>query len=564
MSVVEKADRAITSLERKAEAVGKGVTRSAVGVANVASSVGTGVSEAIKYGVESGRKQMEGFTAAQNAKKAVPDMANITDAFHRKLYSYADFDYLIKYLQANNLAACKNIYTRDSLVQQIAQASGEALDHRSVGCLNRLYFATLRLCLRRRKGLLAYINLNAGVTKKILSWQVFLEYAGFANLQTADDIWLPTGELFPTLKKVSRRVKSTLKHENKDAVVSGSDATEQEQLSVGIDEGDSTSMFAGRGSINYSQMLVLLYNQAAAMSSELSLNKGNSFDVMLFFACYLTGGSIKVTTLDELVANMERLRRVFKVDDDFKTLVVSSSGDFLRPFRQLWELPEGNGNSNQILVEALGTYLNKNLTVDSDFAQCYSEQVDLLCAKINKILESVSFHLTEGLPADAAADIQAHNAKIFESMYTQIVSDVSKFKITADNVFDAVMCLVLYQKYKVPNMTLEQYVVLTERAFNEIGIPPETFVMRLADSPSNCLQAIRCSKNIAKSGSSIQNFTMLSNTLIQMAMAVLEVTTVVQGDPVSGLIKLFEVYVAKKIATETSGITQQSAKDYFI
>lgn len=533
MSVIEKMDN-----------VGHSVGNAVSSVGNFAAGVGTGIKTAVKTGVEEGKGRIQSRRLAGN----VPNESKIIDAFNRKLFNYADFDYLIKYLRDNNLSTCKNIYSLDSLANELSEQVRSALVHRSVGGLPLLFRATLRLCVRKRKGLLAYVDLKMHVCKKLVKWETFCEYAGFADPKSASEIWLPTEELFPMLKrsKASKRV---------NADTENAQTNEQEPV-VGATAHDQTGMFTGQQSVNYAQILVLLYNQAVQMSSSLRLNESNAVDALLCFAAYYKGGAAEVKQISDIEASIQQLFQWYKVQESLKDIAAMCNGNILSSFRSLWKLPEGSGEGNTIVLDILSKAFYRTFSPEDDFVAQYYAQADALKDEVEKAITGSEFRRVSDFPVDAEVLIRKHNEDLFAAIYDKVTSGENITPTDAD-ISDVIMCTILYHKYKTPFMSLEQYSTLVEREFNKMGITSQTFMRYLVESEYELLPAVMCFRDV-RNIEDAQSGTLL-RSLLSMACSELEL-------PSTGITTLQQVYAAYKAkqAADTTGMTQRSARDMFI
>lgn len=531
MSVIETLDN-----------TGQAVGRAASTVGNFAVGVGSGVKTAVKTGIKKGKERVQ----AKSLAGSVPGEARITDAFNRKLYNYADFDYLIEYLRDSKLASCQNIYSLKSLADELGEQVKAALTHRSIGCLPLLFRAILKLCVRKRKGLLAYVDLKTHVCKKLVKWETFCEYAVFADIRNADEIWLPTEELFPTLKRVKAKVQ----------VKAEQPLVEEQEGNVGATARDQTGMFSGQQTVNYAQILVLLYNQAAQMSSSLRLNESNAVDALLCFAAYYKGGAVEVKQISDIEASIQQLFEGYNVRKSLREVAAMCNGSMLSTFRALWKLSEGSGEGNTIVLDVLSKAFSRPITPKDNFVVLYRAQADVLRNEVADALNGDSFRCVSDFPVDAAVPIRKHNEDLFAAIYDKVVSG-ENITPTDANVSDVLMCTILYHKHKTPFMSLEQYSTLVEREFNKMGITSQAFMQYLVESEYELLPSIMCFKDV-RNIEEAQSRTLL-RSLLSMACSELELPST----GITTLQQAFAAYKAKQ-AADSTGMTQRSARDMFI
>lgn len=548
MSILDKTDNAISTAEKKAGQVVQTVK-------DGASNLAVGVGSAVKYGISEAKQHNTSIKQKRSARRALPEMANASDAFNRKLFSYADFDFLIGYLKDSGLATCDNIYTRNTLVEYAAQATGEALDTRSVGYLTRLYFAILRLCARRRKGLLAYINVNGNKAKKLLTWETFLEYANFADPQNVDNIWLPVSDLFPRLRKVSKRTQKAMLE--KQAVELESQASNSSEDTIGTELNDSTKMFK-KSSVNYAEIVVSLYNRIAARTQEVAITKENSFDALILFGTYLHCGQKTFADINALLSAVQSYLEEHIPGVGLKNLAEFCSGVYLRLFRQFWSMPEGSGNRNEELKQVVADTYAIDLASSSDYIKVFETVRFIFENEITQLKNGADYSIPSDLPQDIQQELKDSYKHKFEDMYTQLAKDASKLSIEENNLADILMCLVIHAKKKLPSLQLEQYSALAVGLFSESGLNADTLRAHLVATSSDFFSALKYSMGIHSTSSSSENKSTLCQIILQMVEKYLGIIVSKSEQGVQALKEAFNAYIAKQ---SNQSISQKSAMD---
>lgn len=187
-----------TGFKDGAVTAGKGI---AGGFADAGRSIGSGIASAAK-----------GVVSAAKGLRKPPETLSIMDLFNRKLYDFVDFDFVLNYLRSNNIAPCVDIYTIDELVEKIAPLTKTALRDRDAQKVVKAYSGIIRLCKRRRRGLLAYMSTEGhAIVCLITNWNTFYQYAGFNQNANLNGLIFKTVDVIPAwrAKKQIREAKAS-------------------------------------------------------------------------------------------------------------------------------------------------------------------------------------------------------------------------------------------------------------------------------------------------------------------------------------------------------------------
>lgn len=545
-------------------------------VGDAASTFGHGLAEGA-HAVEQHKQEVN--TARRRVN--LPQQTNIRDAFYKKLYNYADFDFLIEYLRSKGIAECTDIYTLNSIVDYTTELTRDALVQRSPGLAKRLFSVVLKLSVRKRKGLLAYVSLRSGKAKKISKWETFVEYAGFKDAHLAEDIWLDPMDLFPSLRgksSVARKISKATGQASAERAVADSlivDTSADGQAtaipgsnSTAISMEDitrnGTSMFSS-STVDTSQLLLLTYNQVIELSENVKFTALNSFDILLFLACMYAGYPNQADTVMDVLNTVNTFLVRYGAPQGLKALASTCNKEFLYSFREFWGLPDGDGSGNSVVLNAMNTILAGSvgiMTEDTNFREVYLSLVEEYYRSLESSLEGSD-------PVDPAAffplsrqDIYSHNNSSFATMYELVVSD-SEYTPSDCCISDALMCLILHKRQGMSRLTVQQYATLVERLFYERGLNNEDFKVHLSSGRIKLLPFVIAETGISYSQGSD---TVIYDMLVHSAEDVLGVSVPQESgvDEVSYLRKLYDAAVTKRQLTQNSGMTNVSSRDMFI
>ena len=297
----------------------------------------TGVSQATQRAVD----------VRRTSRRAIPDRMYLAELFHWRLFSKVDFDSVIAYLRTNHILQCNNFYTLQTLSKElIPNMTYEALRRRNPKLILGLYALTGKLCMRRKRGLLCYIDLASGRAKKICKFEDFLEYVDIPDSLQSDSLWIPTDVVFPKLRH-------TVALKNAQPIEAVPTVrrymTELPTLSTPAhSQNGETSIFASE-EINHVEVFLSEYQ---ALNEEQSYDADKAFDCLMFALLQKADLAAPHEDINAYVQGVSKLMESLGVTN-FVDALQHTSQDVMGSFRRLYNLQEGDGASNDMFKMAL-------------------------------------------------------------------------------------------------------------------------------------------------------------------------------------------------------------------
>lgn len=281
------------------------------------------------------------------ARSTIPDRMYLAELFHWRIFSKVDFDSVIEYLRTNNILQCNNLYTLQTLSRElIPLMTYEALRRRNPKLILGLYALTGKLCMRRKRGLLCYIDLASGRAKKICKFEDFLEYVDIPDSLQSDSLWIPTDVVFPKLRH-------TVALKNAQPIEAVPTVrrymTELPTLSTPAhSQNGETSIFASE-EINHVEVFLSEYQ---ALNEEQSYDADKAFDCLMFALLQKADLAAPHEDINAYVQGVSKLMESLGVTN-FVDALQHTSQDVMGSFRRLYNLQEGDGASNDMFKMAL-------------------------------------------------------------------------------------------------------------------------------------------------------------------------------------------------------------------
>lgn len=284
-------------------------------------------------------------------RKTLPRQIHLADLFRWRLFSKVDFDSVIAYLRNTQILNCENLYTANTIATElIPPVTLEALKYRNPKRALGLYALVGKLCLRRRKGLLCYINLTSGVAKKIAKFDDFLQYVNIPDSLRSESLLLPIEVAFPKLKQALPAAEQGTSYTNPSTTV----ATQkylaelpQLQTSRSVKNGQ-TGVFQD-GSVYAVEAFLVNYE---VMTSEQHINVARTFDNLLFA---LLSKLLPIDPSKNINAYIQQVAILMQNHGvrDFTLALQKTDAEIMRSFRELYNLPEGDGSGDTEFQQAI-------------------------------------------------------------------------------------------------------------------------------------------------------------------------------------------------------------------
>lgn len=492
--------------------------------------------------VNTADKALDYAVSVRDIKRNPPTQVTIADLFHRKLYDYADFDFLIKYLQTNGIATCKNIYTINSLATEVVPSLTEsALRARDVRKVNATYAGIMRLCKRRRKGMLAYLSIDGHAQVCLIkSWDRFLQLAGFNNATTADKLTFNTEDVFPRLR-ISKNLNARIAKYNEQAIEERKAKREavaaaiqpkqpladSEYKSLSLDDteieqtasGSTTKLFKAGSDIDFAQMLAMNYSKVR-VNDDLEWDAYHAADYFLYYIISRAYPDYKsVRSLKEFFKYIVELFDSVGFGIDAKVLQ-QLSDNRLRDLKNALGMYTVEKNDkidaafDKVLLSLAVKYFVFDVDTKASYQDIYNNEViriknkrAQLTTKIKNMTSLIRIPTDEELAEyvrfepDFINLINTQNADIFAGMWNAAKS--GKFIDLTEDGFDKIACMLVYDKTKKPGLTLAEYdndLIIT---INELLPDAQINWELLFTSTSNdILKACRIVRNVKHSSSS--------------------------------------------------------------
>lgn len=476
---------------------------SAVGtVKNVTSGVTNKVVGVKDSVVNAADKVIDHAVAVRNLKRNPPTQVTIADLFHKKLYDYADFDFLLNYLRSNGIAECKNIYTIDNLSNEVVPSlTASALRERDVRKINATYAGIMRLCRRRRRGLLAYLSTDGHAQVCLIkSWDRFLQLAGFANTTTADNLTFNTEDVFPKLRinksimnKVARyneqaieqRREERAKNQNDDTAAVEAPTEEQPLEYKTLDDindteikqvsnNATTSLFNAGQDINFAQMLAMNFAKASAGDINLEWDEEHASDYFMYFlVSKIYPEYTAISSTKEFLQTVTNMFGIvgFTLNAE---IIQQLSGNRLRDLKNALALStvEEKAEVNDMFDKAMKSLAVQTFVFEVNTNATYQEMYVNELTRISNKRQQLATQIRNTtslirVPTDAEVAeyikfepdflnvVSARNEEIFKDMWSAAASG-NLVDLTNDG-FDKIGCLLLFDKFKKISMTLEEY-----------------------------------------------------------------------------------------------------------
>lgn len=507
----------------------------------------TGAKDAV---VNTAGKALDYANTVREIKRNPPTQVTIADLFHRKLYDFADFDYLLNYLRSNGISECKNIYTINTLANQVIPAlTAEALKDRDVRKINATYAGVMRLCRRRRRGLLAYLSTEGHAQVCLIkTWERFLQLAAFSST-TAEQLTFNTEDVFPKLKiskslnarvakyneqaieqrKAEAEAKREAKHEEKHKQEQHTEYKTFEDIVDSeiqvTDNNTTTSLFREGQDVNFAQMLAMNYTRIVSQDANLEWDDLHAKDYFVYFL---------ITKIDpdykKITKIKEFLQKVIGMFDSVGFPIDAArlqqlSGNRLRDLRNALSLQtvEENAEIDDMFDTALKTLAAKYFLFDVDTSLSYKDMYLNELMHINSKRQQLAAMIKNStnlirVPMDSEIEeytkyepdfinlINTRNAEIFQEMWASAVSG-NLIDLTTDG-FDKLGCLLVYDKSKQIDMSLAEYDQALITTINELL--PETSIdwnTLMHTTTGDIFKVSRIVRNVKVSNSNNNEFT---------------------------------------------------------
>lgn len=346
-------------------------------MANLINGTLSGVSRAA--GAVSGATNRLATRAATTltARNTLPNQVYLADLFRMKLFSKVDFDSVIEYLRSNHILNCENFYTIKSLsLDLLPKVAYDALKHRSPKKALGLFALTGKLCMRRKKGLLCYIDMASGYAKKIYKFEDFLLFANVPDNTQPANLWIPTEVAFPRLRQrvIASREQAALATNGmptQDAITMSVPPGNQMPTSASAsapapapapryleelpqlrtpsrNDPNQTGIFS-RSVIDPVEVFLSEYQ---VLTEEQNVNVDKPFDSLLFALVHMALEANPSEDINQFIKEVSNLFALTGVND-FTLALQQSRGEIMCSFRRLYGLPDGDGTSNNLFASAI-------------------------------------------------------------------------------------------------------------------------------------------------------------------------------------------------------------------
>lgn len=285
----------------------------------------------------------------------LPPSIYLADLFHWKIFSQVDFDSVIEFFRQHGILRCTNIYTAKSLAYELLpNMTFEALRRRKPKKVMGLFALTGKLCVRRKRGLLCYIDMATGFAKKITKFDDFIVYADVPESIQAEQLMVPTDIAFPKLRHKLSLQKSyvpqggQVTHEVQTTPAPAPTAPAQtflEKLPVletpKPRQQDQTAIFSS-ARIDTSELFITEYK---VLSEVGGADATKPFDSLLFAVLSKLVISDPAVNLQGFVEEVIQLLES-TANFNFTIALQHTNGDIMHSFRGLYKLPMGDGTAN--------------------------------------------------------------------------------------------------------------------------------------------------------------------------------------------------------------------------
>lgn len=503
--------------------------------ANVRDSISRTADKALDYAV-----------SVRELKRNPPSQVTIADLFHRKLYDFADFDFLIEYLRSHGIATCKNIYTINSLAKEVVPSlTEEALKDRDVRKVNATYAGIMRLCRRHRKGMLAYLSVEGHAQVCLIkSWDRFLQLAGFNNATTADKLMFNTEDVFPRLRinkslnariakyneqaLEERRAQAAARRENslltqaglkKDAQPTGYKSLDDlaDSEIAPISDRSTTALFRAGQDIDFAQMLAMNFAKIKAGDSNLEWDEYNSADYFLYYLftkVYPDYAAIR--SVKDFLSYVTDMFRSVGFTLDVKVLQ-QLSGNRMKDLKNALSLTtvEEKAEVNDLFDKAMMSLAVSSLVFEVNTNATYQEIYENEITRIQNKRQQLATQIKNmtsliRVPTDAELAeytryvpdfmnlVNTRNAEIFKGMWGAAISG-KLIDLTVDG-FDKIACLLVYDKKKKTNTNLSEFdndfITTINELLSEANI---NWTALLQTTSGDILKACRIVRNVKQS-----------------------------------------------------------------
>lgn len=445
-----------------------------------------------------------------NKRKSLKNIEQVTlaDIFHKKLYGFVDFDYILEYLRSNQIAACENMHTIKSLSQEIVPAlTKEALTDRDVKKVSALYTGVMRLCKRKRKGLLAYLSTEGhAYVCLIKSWPTFMQYAGFTSSFDPKALILDSEKVFPVLSQ-TRKIRSTVgdtysltkqkenKQDKTDIKANTNFSTNSMQTStfaapmssihsaaspdlmnakINISKGGGTSIFSSSQGVDYGQILAMNFDKFLQGSA--NWDSEHEFDTFLYFLYSKQYPTLtSVATIGEFFNNVVAMFSTISFTIS-ESVIRQLSGQRMHDLRNAMQISQTTSPSPEI--DAFFDTALKRLAVNlcaasvdthSSWKEIYETEANFVNAKRNQILTKISssdtilavlceeqFNKLSKFVPDLTQQLYNKNNELFKSAYSKAASGVIDH-FDSMTEFDSLSYMLVSDALNIRHMKLNEF-----------------------------------------------------------------------------------------------------------
>ena len=380
-------------------------------------------------------KATTGYSRKGYRRGEMPSEVSIVDLFSGRLFSYVNFDGVLDYIRQQGWSSCENVYTIKSLSEQLVPAiTYKCLTERNARGLMELCPGLIKLCIRRRKGLLVYVDIVSGKIYKIKSVKVLLEHIDLVDGVSLKDIWIPLTIALPKIKPI--KINSFVTHEELEAIepvhIQPLTPTIPEKPRTleniqGLDEDltdkpkTQTSIFK-KEKIDTVAVFKTSYQLALERRSTESLAEEDAFDVLLHQLINAATNCAELSIKDYVALIKEYLTAAGLAD--FDSAVINSSGKYMKSLRVLFDHPDGSGDTNEKLFECLCKIMAcefhlaaDELPIDNASSPCL-DMLDYFFAKLNEKEAAEKESITESA-LNHARELSKEHKSDFNNIFSE-------------------------------------------------------------------------------------------------------------------------------------------------
>lgn len=301
-------------------------------------------------------------------KYNLPDDINLVDLFNGKIFSYVDFDAVIACLRKNNWSTCENLYTLNSLSKELVpETTMHCLQSKNARGMLKLYPGLIKLCIRKRRGLLVYIDVVSDKIYNITSIKSFMSHVELNDGIALRDLWIPLADALPKLRP--KKLKASVTHEEVKQAKRAELREKNLSECVGQNKAahGQTSIFEA-DSINTLELFKTAYACALACTNTDKITDDDAFDILLHKLMNYREDLSSLSIRDYLAAIEDKYKSLGMAD--FQDALAESNAGVMHSLRLILDIPEGSGESNEEFVAATYTLLLQTFNIQEDTFEC--------------------------------------------------------------------------------------------------------------------------------------------------------------------------------------------------